>query len=333
MSDKKNAAVFLGPNQRYQLVGKQLGKGSFGTIQAALDRHTDTVVAIKFVNCTVSDFDGNIPQTNVGHIGIHFTVIREIKIMNELDSEFVVKINDIFTFESSICLVMDQMRSDLAKFSKFYKRHIPENVVKRIILDILEGLKAIHGASFCHRDLSTGNIFIDKEGRCRVGDFGLARSINSPQVDLSPTVVTIWYRPPELLFGARFYSSGVDMWSVGCILGELLTAQALFQGAGEIDQLGRIFGALGTPEQNDWKGAERLPNYIAFPATEPKALATVFPQIRAQALNFLEGLLKLNPSKRLTVSQALSHKWFTEAPLPANHAQILQMSDTVKNNE
>lgn len=133
---------------------------------------------------------------------------------------------------------------------------------------------------------------------------------------MTSMVCTIWYRPPELLFGAREYSGAVDMWGIGCIFAELMLRVPLFAGANEIDQLGKIFHVLGTPTEEQWPGVTTLPNYIEFTANSPMPLSNLFSAAQDDALDLLTNLLVLNPLKRLTAAQALAHPYFTKDPTP-----------------
>ena len=113
--------------------------------------------------------------------------------------------------------------------------------VKTLMLQLLRGVHHLHDNWILHRDLKTSNLLLSHKGILKIGDFGLARDYGSPLKPYTPIVVTLWYRSPELLLGEKLYSTAVDMWSVGCIFGELLLHKPLFQGKSEIDQLNKIF--------------------------------------------------------------------------------------------
>jgi len=132
---------------------------------------------------------------------------------------------------------------------------------------------------------------------------------------MTPTVVTRWYRAPELLFGATHYTSAVDMWSVGCIFAEMILRVPLFTGDHEIDQLSKIFAALGTPTPESWPGMEHLPWYKAFKPCTATPLDVIFPSSTPDVLDLLGKLLKFDPMKRITASEALKHVYFANSPL------------------
>jgi cell division cycle 2-like len=131
--------------------------------------------------------------------------------------------------------------------------------VKCLLQQLLRAVAHLHDNWILHRDLKTSNLLLSHRGVLKVGDFGLAREYGSPLKPYTSIVVTLWYRAPELLLGAKEYSTPIDVWSVGCIFGELLTMEAIFQGKFEADQVNKIFRDLGTPNDNIWPGYSELP--------------------------------------------------------------------------
>lgn len=165
---------------------------------------------------------------------------------------------------------------------------------------------------------------LSNKGILKVADFGLARHFGTPLRPYTPTVVTLWYRAPELLLGAREYSSAIDMWSVGCIFAEMLTRTPLLRSRGELEQLDQIFRVLGTPTEAEWPGYTELPDAkkMRFKSYAPSLRQRMFSATTEAGLDLLSGLLALNPSKRLTARAALSHRYFRESPLPREAAMI-----------
>lgn len=137
-----------------------------------------------------------------------------------------------------------------------------------------------------------------------------------------PATLLCRYRPPELLFGAKFYGPAVDLWSMGCIFAELMTRVPLFPGTSDIDQLSRVFSVLGTPDASSWPDASKLPDYIPFKHMAPTPLAPRFPAASAAAIAFLGALLALDPDKRPTAEEALQDSFFGQAPPPASHQEL-----------
>ncbi len=156
------------------------------------------------------------------------------------------------------------------------------------------------------------NLLIGPDGEIKIADFGLARIYGTPNRNMTSLVCTLWYRPPELLFGAREYGSAVDMWSVGCIFAELMLRTPLFKGTSEIDQLGKYFHILGTPTEEQWPGVSSLPNYIEFTPKDPTSLSKLFSASNDDALDLLSKLFTFDPLKRITATQALEHPYFKQ---------------------
>ncbi|CBZ53851.1 putative CAM kinase, CDPK family [Neospora caninum Liverpool] len=365
--------------QRYRLCDTFLGEGTYGRVEKAEDLLTKQIVAIKKVKANAANLFSSrenagqsasgtekvraqLLRQNVGSVGLHFTTIRELKVMREIEEENVMGVIDVFVEQDFICLVMELMHGDLKKLIDS-KTRLSIQHVKCIVLQLLKGLHALHKRYIVHRDLAPANVFINAQGICKVADFGLSRCFGCPVVSgslpqknaepskpeanackettpaephkaaavaisrkelMTAKVVTLWYRPPELLYGADRYGQAVDMWSVGCIMAELLTGSPLFPGANEIDQLSRIFSLRGTPTTAAskeeapalWPLSSSLPSFFPFTHTTPKPLKSVFPFCCADSLDLLDRLLQLDPSKRITAADALNHRWFQQNPKP-----------------
>jgi len=195
------------------------------------------------------------------------------------------------------------------------------------MLQLVGAVEHMHGRWFLHRDLKTSNLLYSDRGKLAIADFGLARKYGDPVRPYTATVVTLWYRCPELLCGASAYSTPLDMWSVGCIFGELLTRKPLLPGNGEIDQLDKIFRLLGAPTTAKWPGYAALPASKTFTwrAQPHSKLRDRFPRIAVAAgtaslgdagFALLDGLLAMDPTRRTTAADALAHAYFSEAPAP-----------------
>lgn len=178
---------------------------------------------------------------------------------------------------------------------------------------------------FLNRDLKTSNILLNNRGELKICDFGLSRQYGSPLKPYTQLVVTLWYRAPELLLGATEYSTAIDMWSMGCIMAELLTKKPLFDGKRDIDQLSKIFKMLGTPNEDIWPGYSKLPGAKAkFPKQPYNKLREKFPAVSftggltlsEAGFDLLNRMLTYDPETRISAEAALKHEWFREAPLP-----------------
>lgn len=198
--------------------------------------------------------------------------------------------------------------------------NILEEVHKQyIIYQILKCLKYMHTAELLHRDLKPSNILLNSECLAKVCDLGLARSIAMKEEGTAPVlteyVATRWYRAPEILLGSQKYTKGVDMWSLGCILGELLLGKPIFPGTSTLNQLDRILELTGRPSPEDIEAIQSsLAGTMleALPQTKTKPLHEFFPTASDEALDLLKKLLCFNPNKRLTAEQALEHPYVSE---------------------
>jgi len=179
---------------------------------------------------------------------------------------------------------------------------------------LLCGIEFLHSNWVLHRDICPGNLLISSEGILKIGDFGLAKKYGHENAKLTPEVVTRWYRAPELLLGARYYGRGVDMWSVGCVFAEMMLRCPYLAGDSEIDQLSKIFWALGTPTDKDWPGMDLLPGYIQFTPCEG-SLESLFHFATDDAKELLKALLSINPNGRPTATDVLRNfNYFKSAP-------------------
>ncbi|XP_067084317.1 cyclin-dependent kinase 7 isoform X2 [Osmerus mordax] len=278
-----------------------LGEGQFATVYKARDKTTNTIVAIK--------------KIKVGHRteakdGINRTALREIKLLQELSHSNIIGLLDAFGHKSNISLVFDYMETDLEVIIKDTSLVLTPANIKAYILMTLQGLEYMHHHWVLHRDLKPNNLLLDENGVLKLADFGLAKAFGSPNRVYTHQVVTRWYRSPELLFGARMYGVGVDMWAVGCILAELLLRLPFLAGDSDLDQLTKIFEALGTPTEDSWP---------LFPGTP---LEHIFSAAGDDLLELLQGLFTFNPSTRITATQALKMRYFSNRPGPTPGHQL-----------
>jgi cell division cycle 2-like protein len=194
--------------------------------------------------------------------------------------------------------------------------------VKRLLLQLVSGMVYLHDNWILHRDLKTSNLLLNNRGQLKIADFGMARYVGDPAPPkLTQLVVTLWYRAPELLLGAREYGAAVDMWSIGCIFGELVAREPLLQGTNEVDQMSRIFELCGVPTEETWPGFRRLPNArsLRLPKGGPAVGSVVrarFPGLTTAAAGLLADLLSLDPAKRPSARQVLDHEYFRQDPKP-----------------
>ncbi|KAL1137975.1 hypothetical protein AAG570_009670 [Ranatra chinensis] len=287
--------------QKYEKLEK-IGEGTYGTVFKAKNRETLEIVALKRVR--LDDDDEGVPSS----------ALREICLLKELKHKNIVRLYDVLHSEKKLTLVFEHCDQDLKKYFDSLNGEIDLDVVKSFMYQLLRGLAFCHNHNVLHRDLKPQNLLINKNGELKLADFGLARAFGIPVKCYSAEVVTLWYRPPDVLFGAKLYTTSIDMWSAGCIFAELANAgRPLFPGSDVEDQLKRIFKLLGTPTEETWPGISQLPDYKPFPIYHPSmSFVQVVPKLNSKGRELLQRLLVCNPSQRLNADEAMSHPYFSE---------------------
>lgn len=298
-----NARAVPLPSARYERLESNIGEGTYGKVHKARDLNTGRTVAIKKAKVSALDRD-------VGGIG--FTALREIKLMQAVRHPNLMGCLDVFAEGGAIHLVMEFMDGDIKKLMDERGMIFNEPHVKCLARQLLEGLAALHAQFFVHRDIGPANVLVSfATGEIKLGDFGFSRTVGHGDRPLTPMCTTLWYRAPELLFGAKYYGQAVDLWSIGCVVAELFLAQALFPGRGELDMLGRICEKRGAPNEECWPGVSALPTFVEFDSSKSKMpLSTVLPGVSSSAQHLIDGLLTLDPKQRPTALQALAHEFF-----------------------
>ncbi|XP_022736325.1 probable serine/threonine-protein kinase At1g54610 isoform X2 [Durio zibethinus] len=196
--------------------------------------------------------------------------------------------------------------------------------VKCYMKQLLSGLEHCHKHGVLHRDIKGSNLLIDNEGILKIADFGLASFCDPEQKKpLTSRVVTLWYRPPELLLGATYYGVGVDLWSAGCILAELLSGKPIMPGRTEVEQLHKIFKLCGSPSEEYWKKS-KLPNATLFKPQQPykRCIAETFKDFPSSSLPLIETLLSIDPEERSTATAALNSEFFTTEPFACEPSSL-----------
>jgi serine/threonine protein kinase len=288
---------------------EKLGEGTYGVVYHAQEKLTRRDVALK------------VSRPELHEEGIPSSSIRECAILRELSHPNVVTVEKIFIENRQCHIVFEFMETDLHKFLKnvfVKKEHLqaswPERV-KSFAYQICQAVNHCHCNSILHRDLKPQNILVKDNGTVlKVGDFGLARQVFVPGRTLTHEVVTLWYRPPELLLGTRRYGAALDVWAIGCIMVEMLTLKPLFPGDSEIDQIFKIFKLLGTPNGTRWPAAMSLPNFKAsFPKFQPAVWSSAIPALakEEQFSDLVQKMLKFDPAERITAADALAHPYFS----------------------
>jgi len=223
-----------------------------------------------------------------------------------------------------IFMVMEYLEHDMKMLMRVMKQPFRQAEVKCLLKQLLSAVDAMHDRWVLHRDLKTSNLLYNNHGTLKVCDFGLARRYDDPIGDYTQLVVTLWYRAPELLLGAKTYTPAIDMWSVGCIFAEFLSAKPLLAGNGEFDQLDKMFKLLGTPNEKIWPGYSELPHAQTYQWKKqphnrlrskfPKQSYTTENYLSDLGLDLLQRMLCYDPKQRITAKEALAHPYFEEAP-------------------
>ncbi|XP_044953269.1 cyclin-dependent kinase G-1-like [Hordeum vulgare subsp. vulgare] len=291
-----------------------INEGTYGIVSRAKDKKTGEIVALKKV------------KMENEREGFPLTSLREINILLSFHHPSIVDVKEIVVGSGdSTYMVMEYMEHDLKAVTETMKQPYSQSEVKCLMLQLLEGVKYLHDNWVIHRDLKTSNILLNNCGELKICDFGLSRQYGSPLKPYTQLVVTLWYRAPELLLGAKEYSTAIDMWSLGCIMAELLSKKPLFDGKRDIDQLSKIFRMLGTPNEDIWPGYSKLPGARAKFAKQPyNKLREKFPAVSftggltlsEAGFDLLNRMLTYDPETRISAEDALNHEWFCEAPLP-----------------
>ncbi|KAK9477414.1 kinase-like domain-containing protein [Lipomyces japonicus] len=286
----------------YQKLEK-IGEGTYGVVYKARDTtNNNRVVALKKIRLEAEDE------------GVPSTAIREISLLKEMRNENIVSLlNIVHADNHKLYLVFEFLDLDLKK----YMESIPAGVglgadmIKKFMSQLVQGTMYCHSHRILHRDLKPQNLLIDKEGNLKLADFGLARAFGVPLRVYTHEVVTLWYRSPEILLGGRQYSTGVDIWSIGCIFAEMVTRKPLFPGDSEIDEIFKIFRLMGTPDEDVWPGVALLPDYKStFPQWSKKDLAKHIPALDPYGLDLLDAFLVYDPACRFSAKKALQHPYF-----------------------
>ncbi|EKG05403.1 protein kinase, putative [Trypanosoma cruzi] len=303
--------------ENYEVLN-QLGDGAFGQVVKALHKKTGQIVAIKKMKQKYHSWEECVKLPEV-------TVMRRIH-----GHPNIVKMREVIREKNELFFVFEYMDGDLLGVickAKQMQGHttagnappIPYPKIRSYIFQLLQSLAFLHQSGYFHRDIKPENLLVKKDPTTaaqdvvKLADFGLVKEIRA-RPPFTDYVSTRWYRAPELLLQDRAYSSPVDIWAAGCILAELITTRPLFAGSNEVDQLHKIMGVLGSPNEKIWPECFALAKKIrySFPAVKGVGLERVLPpHLPPQALDLMKQMLSYDPRKRPTAQQCLQHPYFS----------------------
>eukprot|EP00052_Salpingoeca_macrocollata_P023932 m.212302 g.212302 ORF g.212302 m.212302 type:complete len:400 (-) comp22147_c7_seq2:148-1347(-) len=335
--------------ERFDLLGR-IGEGTYGVVyktvrKKSLDKSVYALKCMKGMSPTALD-------------GLSIAACREIALLRDLKHENVIRAQEIFLSNKSheVCFLLDYAEYDLWGILDTHRKakngtppYPPESLQKSILWQLLNGMHYLHCNWILHRDLKPANILVmgdgPENGRVKIADLGMARLFQSPLktfTEVDPVVVTFWYRSPELLLGAKHYTKAIDIWAIGCIMGELMTARPIFcarngdksKESYNKEQLQEIFKVLSYPtpvkgSPREWQHMDQLPEYTRFcqhfekemkqPPAAPleEHFRNVKPVPSPAKCSLLSQLLKIDPLQRISALAAMDHKYFSERPLPS----------------
>ena len=311
-----------------KIADKKLGEGTYAVVfLGRLRTDSSALVAIKKIKVNAEYKDG-----------LSMDAIREVKYLQELSHPNVIALHDVFSSkDQNLNLVLEYLPlGDLEMLIKDGNVHYGAADVKAWMGMLARGVWFCHENFVLHRDIKPNNLLIASDGEVKLADFGLARSFADPYLNMTHQVITRWYRPPELLYGARQYSGVVDVWSMGMVFAELLLRVPFVAGSSDLDQISRICEAFGTPTEENWPGVTKLPNYLPpdrghiVPLQGRDFFLRQFPNAGPVGADLLMSMCTLDPRKRKTACQILQHNWWLTEPRPTNKQDLPRKSGGTK---
>jgi mitogen-activated protein kinase 1/3 len=292
---------------------KKIGSGAYGCVASFVDKKTNNKVAVKKVSDAFHDLvDGK-------------RILREVKLLRTFQHDNIICIFDMYPPDTpdfeDIYIVTDLMETDLHRVI-YSKQVLNEEHHQYFSYQIMRGLKYLHSANVVHRDLKPANVLVNKNCDLKICDFGLARGFGKEEDDptLTDYVVTRWYRAPEVVLLASEYTKSIDVWSVGCILCELIGRKPIFTGKDHLDQIKKILVVIGTPTEADmeWLPAKSpARSFIKkIPPATKQEWKTIYPKASQQAHDAIEAMLEFSPVTRKDVEACLVLPYYSALHMP-----------------
>ncbi|XP_069383672.1 cyclin-dependent kinase 16 [Paralichthys olivaceus] len=278
----------------------KLGEGTYASVYKGRSKLTENLVALKEIRLEHEE-------------GAPCTAIREVSLLKDLKHANIVTLHDIIHTQKSLTLVFEYLDKDLKQYLDDCGNMIHAHNFKLFLFQLLRGLSYCHKRKVLHRDLKPQNLLINERGELKLADFGLARAKSIPTKTYSNEVVTLWYRPPDILLGSTDYSTHIDMWGVGCIFYEMATGRPLFPGSTVEEELHFIFKLLGTPTEQIWSGISSNDEFVTFKFPEYRAerLSDHTPRLSSEGVELLSKFLQFEGKKRISADDSMSHQYFS----------------------
>lgn len=307
----------------YYQIKEIVGKGAYGIVCSAIYKPNGQMVAIK----KIQPFERPM---------FSLRTLRELKLLKHFNHENIISILDIqipYDFDSfnEVYLIQELMETDLHKVIRSQK--LSDNHCQYFIYQTLRALKALHSVNVLHRDLKPSNLLLNSNCDLKICDFGLARSVASDDDNfgfMTEYVATRWYRAPEIMLTFQEYTTAIDLWSVGCILAEMLMGKPLFPGSDYHNQLSLIIDVLGTPSMDDYNSikSHRAKEYIKMlPFRQGIQFQDMIPNANPLAIDLLNKLLTFSPKNRLTAEEALNHPYVAFYHEPNDEPNAKELPD------
>ncbi|CAB3409129.1 unnamed protein product [Caenorhabditis bovis] len=287
--------IGFGKLETYEKLDK-LGEGTYATVYRGRSLLTNKFVALKEIRLEQEE-------------GAPCTAIREVSLLRNLRHANVVTLHDIIHTDRLLTLVFEYVDRDLKQYMDACNNQMHMSNIKLFLYQLLRGLSYCHQRRVLHRDLKPQNLLITSKGELKLADFGLARAKSVPTKTYSNEVVTLWYRPPDVLLGSTDYSTHIDMWGVGCILFEMIAGRALFPGGTNEEQLGLIFRTLGSPRPDRHPTICEKSGFFMFANQRhnPEPLCRQIPRIDAHGFELLMKFLQYEGRDRISATEGLKH--------------------------
>ncbi|CCD61395.1 Cyclin-dependent kinase 17 [Caenorhabditis elegans] len=299
--------IGFGKLETYEKLDK-LGEGTYATVFRGRSILTNKFVALKEIRLEQEE-------------GAPCTAIREVSLLRNLRHANVVTLHDIIHTDRLLTLVFEYVDRDLKQYMDSCNNAMQMNNIRLFLYQLLRGLAYCHQRRVLHRDLKPQNLLITAKGELKLADFGLARAKSVPTKTYSNEVVTLWYRPPDVLLGSTDYSTHIDMWGVGCILFEMIAGRALFPGGTPTEQLGLIFRTLGSPRPDRHPTICEKPTFYPYANRHynPDPLCRQIPRIDAHGFELLMKFLQYEGKDRVSAAEAVKHPFLRTIAVKCCH--------------